>query len=46
MLQYGSDRMFKILSESSSGAGVRRIEAVTGHGAVAYVNEMEKRWQM
>ena len=34
--------MFKIVSEGSSGAGVRRIEAVTGHGAVAHVNETEE----
>ncbi len=33
--------MFKIVSEGSSGAGVRRIEAVTGHGAVEHVNNME-----
>lgn len=34
--------MFKIVSEGSSGAGVRRIEAVTGHGAVAHVNDTEE----
>jgi len=33
--------MFKITTEASTGAGVRRIEAVTGHGAVEHVNATE-----
>ena len=31
--------MFKIVSEQGTGAGVRRIEAVTGRGAMNYVKE-------
>ncbi|HWR38358.1 MAG TPA: alanine--tRNA ligase [Patescibacteria group bacterium] len=33
--------LFKILSETGIGAGIRRIEAVTGQGAYEYVTEQE-----
>lgn len=33
--------MFKILSEGGVAAGVRRIEALTGYGALKYVDELE-----
>ena len=41
----GDIGLFKILSESAVSAGVRRIEAVTGKGALAYLIEQEKRLQ-
>lgn len=34
--------IFKILSEGGIAAGVRRIEAVTGSGALAHIKEQEK----
>jgi alanyl-tRNA synthetase len=38
----GDIGFFKIVSEGGIAAGVRRIEAVTGTGAVRFVQEMEK----
>jgi alanyl-tRNA synthetase len=34
---------FKIVSEGGVSAGVRRIEAVTGRGAIDFVNDVESR---
>jgi alanyl-tRNA synthetase len=39
----GDIGLFKIVSEAGVAAGVRRIEAVTGHGALLYVEETEAR---
>ena len=35
--------LFKIVSESGIAAGVRRIEALTGNGVLAYYKELEDR---
>lgn len=34
--------LFKIVSEAGIGSGIRRIEAVTGKGAIEYVNAREQ----
>lgn len=38
----GQIGIFKILSEGSVGAGLRRIEAVTGRHALNHINEVER----
>jgi alanyl-tRNA synthetase len=41
VLRTGDIGLFKVVAESGVAAGVRRIEAVTGIGAVGYVQELE-----
>lgn len=40
----GSIGLFKILSEGSVSAGIRRIEAITGKAAFRYLNEKDKQF--
>ncbi|MDD5336002.1 MAG: alanine--tRNA ligase [Rhodoferax sp.] len=37
----GDIGLFKVLAESGVASGVRRIEAVTGHNALAYLQDLE-----
>ena len=41
----GDIGLFKIVSESSVAAGVRRIEALTGEGSFRHVQELEKEYK-
>ena len=39
----GDIGLFKIVSEGGVAAGIRRVEAITGEGALAYVRDTESR---
>ncbi|MGA8865129.1 MAG: alanine--tRNA ligase [Gallionella sp.] len=41
----GDIGLFKIVAESGVAAGIRRVEAVTGDGALAYVQQQERELQ-